>query len=110
MRLPDSIRYDAGGRKQLLRDVGLSGLDPALFERPKRGFVLPFNKWIRRNLGSAMDETMRDAQLAARVGLQSNAVTRLWTAFQQNAPGMYWSRAWALYILMRWCARHGVYL
>jgi hypothetical protein len=37
----------------VLRRIGLRGLDPALFERPKSGFVLPFDRWIRRGLKDA---------------------------------------------------------
>ena len=47
-----TTRFEPLGRKQLLRRVGLDGLDPALFERPKQGFVLPFDRWIRKSLGS----------------------------------------------------------
>lgn len=108
-RLPDALRFEPLGRKQLLRQVGLAGLDPALFERPKRGFVLPFDTWIRKSLGHAMDETMRDPQMAASVGLDGATVTQLWQAYQQGAPGLYWSRVWILYVLMRWCHRHGVF-
>ncbi len=64
-RLPDEARFAPLGRKQMLRRIGLDGLDPALFERPKRGFVLPFDTWIRKSLGRAMDDTMRDPQAAA---------------------------------------------
>jgi asparagine synthase (glutamine-hydrolysing) len=110
MRLPDASRYQPLGRKQILRNVGLRGLDPKLFERPKSGFVLPFDQWIRRNLGQQMDQTMRDESLARSVGLNGEAVSRLWQSFQSNAPGMYWSRAWALYILIRWAHRHNVLL
>ena len=45
-RLPDSARYQPLGRKAILRRIGLRGLDPALFDRPKSGFVLPFDRWI----------------------------------------------------------------
>lgn len=107
-RLPDAARYAPVGRKAALRRIGLEGLDPALFERKKRGFVLPFDGWIRQRLGRAMDETMRDARAAAAVGLDGAAVARLWTAYQQGAPGMYWSRVWAIYALLRWCHRHRV--
>jgi len=103
-------RFEPLGRKELLRRIGLVGLDPALFERPKRGFVLPFDTWIRRSLGKAMDETMRDASLARAVGLNGATVTSLWTAFQSGAPGLYWSRVWALYVLIHWCHRYGVLL
>lgn len=109
-RLPDALRYLPAGRKALLRRVGLVGLDPALFERPKRGFVLPFDTWIRRSLGAVMDETLRDPALVAPTGLDPAAVGRLRDAFQQGAPGLYWSRLWAIYVLVRWCHRHHVLL
>ena len=107
-RVPDAARFEPLGRKQLLRRIGLDRLDPALFERPKRGFELPFGRWIRTALGSAMDETMRDPSLAGPVGLDGRAVTALWAAFQSGAPGLYWTRVWMLYVLIRWCHRHGV--
>jgi asparagine synthase (glutamine-hydrolysing) len=110
MRLPDELRYHPLGRKQILRNAGLKNLNPDLFERPKSGFVLPFDKWIRRNLGKAMNDTMLDGQQCRAVGLNPTAVSRLWQSFQSNAPGMYWSRAWALYILIRWSHRHGVFI
>ena len=109
IRLPDELRYQPLGRKQILRDVALGGLDPRLFERPKRGFEMPFGAWARRRLGGQMDAVMRDRLLAARVGLSGDAVARLWQAFQDGAPGLYWSRVWALYVLLRWCDRHGVW-
>ena len=107
-RLADQARYAPVGRKAILRRAGLSGLDPALFDRPKSGFVLPFDRWIRSSLGQAMDSTMRDASLARDVGLDGAVVSNLWSAFQDGAPGLYWSRVWALYILIRWCHRHSV--
>ena len=109
-RLPDKLRYEPLGRKQALRDAGLGGLDPKLFERPKSGFVMPFDTWIRRRLRPAMDQVLLDGQLAAKAGLNGPTVARLWKAFQDGAPGLYWSRVWALYILLRWCDRHSVWL
>ena len=108
-RLPDQVRYQPLGRKAMLRRIGLRGLDPALFERPKNGFVLPFDRWIRRGLKDAMDKTLRDPQLVAPVGLEPVAVERLWRAFLDGAPGMYWSRVWSIYVFVRWCHRNRVF-
>jgi len=44
------------------------------------------------------------------VGLNPAAVGRLWDSFQTGAPGLYWSRAWGLYILLRWAQRHNLKL
>ncbi len=108
-RLPDRARYQPLGRKALLRRIGLRGLDPALFDRPKSGFVLPFDRWIRRGLKDTMDQTLRDPQAVAPAGLDPGAVERLWRAFLDGHPGLYWSRIWSVYALIRWCHRNRVY-
>jgi asparagine synthase (glutamine-hydrolysing) len=108
-RLPDQARHQPLGHKAILRRIGLRGLDPALFERPKSGFVLPFDRWIRRGLKDAMDQTLRDPQAIAPAGLDPVAVERLWRAFLNGAPGMYWSRVWSVYVFIRWCHRNRVF-
>ncbi|WP_339028181.1 asparagine synthase (glutamine-hydrolyzing) [Bradyrhizobium symbiodeficiens] len=107
--LPDSTRYSPLGRKAILRRIGLVGLDMALFERPKSGFVLPFDRWIRQGLKSAMDQTLRDPLAVAPVGLNPAAVQRLWRAFVDGASGIYWSRVWAIFVFVRWCHRNRVF-
>ncbi len=108
-RLPDGLRYRPLRRKELLRRVGLGGLDPALFDRPKSGFVLPYDRWLRLGLSAVIDATLRDPNAVRPTGLNPEAVLRLWKAFLDGAPGIYWSRVWALFVLIRWCHRHGVY-
>jgi asparagine synthase (glutamine-hydrolysing) len=108
-RLPDAVRFQPLGRKAALRRIGLRGLDPALFERRKRGFVLPFDRWIRRGLKDAMDATLRDPEAVAPVGLDPAAVAQLWRAYLDGAPGMYWSRVWSVYVFIRWCHRNRIF-
>ncbi|MGC2774794.1 MAG: asparagine synthase (glutamine-hydrolyzing) [Bradyrhizobium sp.] len=108
-RLPDQVRYQPPRSKAMLRRIGLRGLDPTLFDRPKSGFVLPLDRWIRRGLQDAMDQTLRDPQAIAPVGLDPAAVERLWRAFLDGAPGLYWSRVWSVYVFVRWCHRHRVF-
>ena len=108
-RMPDQARYRPLGQKAVLRRIGLRGLDPALFERRKSGFVLPFDRWIRRGLKDALDQTLRDPQAIAPVGLDPVAVGKLWRAFLEGAPGMYWSRIWSVYVFVRWCHRNRVF-
>jgi asparagine synthase (glutamine-hydrolysing) len=108
-QLPDRVRYQPLGHKAILRRIGLRGVDPALFERPKRGFVLPFDRWLRQGLKDAIDRTLRDPQAIAPAGLDPRAVERLWRAFLDGAPGLYWSRVWSIYVFIRWCHRNRVF-
>jgi asparagine synthase (glutamine-hydrolysing) len=109
-RLPPAQRFEPMGRKAALRRIGLQGLDPALFERPKAGFVLPYDRWLRSGLGRKIDGTLRDPQAISPTGLDPAAVARLWQAFLAGAPGLYWSRVWAIYVFVHWCNRHRVLL
>jgi asparagine synthase (glutamine-hydrolysing) len=109
-RLPRDERYLPISKKSMLRRIGLRGLDPALFDRPKSGFVLPYDRWLRNNLGQKIDGTMRDAEAVRRTGLNPEAVGRLWRAFLDGAPGLYWSRIWAIYVFIRWCHQHRIFV
>jgi asparagine synthase (glutamine-hydrolysing) len=102
-----AARFTAGGRKQALRDAALGALDPALFDRPKSGFVLPIDAWARRRMRSEMDEVFADDAQARRAGLRGDAVRTVWRSFAAGRPGLYWSRPWSLFVLMKWCRVHG---
>lgn len=103
-------RFGPLGRKQLLRRLALGGLDPRLFERPKAGFVLPIEAWCRRHLREPVARRLADAERARAIGLEPGALARLWRAFEEQAPGLYWSRIWSLYVLLDWCERNDVRL
>jgi asparagine synthase (glutamine-hydrolysing) len=108
--LDATARFEPLGRKQVLRDLALGGLDPRLFERPKSGFVLPIERWCRQLLRDEVEASLEDAALCESTGLAPEAVARLWRAFQAGAPGLYWSRIWALFVLLHWCRTHSVRL
>jgi asparagine synthase (glutamine-hydrolysing) len=107
-RLPSDVRYQPLGKKQALKDIALSNLNAETFNRPKAGFVLPFEIWLRKGFSAAVRDTLFDAELCMSIGLEPDAVARVWKAFEQQAPGMYWSRVWVLYVLLYWCRKHSV--
>lgn len=107
--LADTERYGQLRKKSALRGMVADQLDPTFFDRAKAGFELPLAVWCRRLLADRLDATFRDINLAHAIGLNAEAVGRLWRAFKKQGPGIYWSRVWGLFVLMTWCRRHGVY-
>ena len=108
-QLSDRDRYLPLGQKSILRQMALRGINSEFFELRKRPFVLPYDRWLRRRLSKIVDPLMRDPVAIAPTGLNPEAVSRLWQAFLDGAP-IYWSRVWAIYVLIWWCHRHKVYL
>ena len=103
-------RFSPPGKKQLLRNLALRRLDPALFDRPKSGFVLPIGEWARRRLQPEMERLLSDGQLISRVGLRTETVQTLWSSYMAGRPGLYWSRVWSIYALLSWCQSHDMAL
>ncbi|MFI4860287.1 MAG: asparagine synthase (glutamine-hydrolyzing) [Phycisphaerales bacterium JB063] len=109
-RMDPAERFEPLGKKAMLRRLALEGLDPSTFDRPKSGFVLPIDTWARQGLKDQVRETLHDAALCGQVGLDPATVARLFKAFQDGAPGLYWSRLWAVFVLLWWCREHRVSL
>lgn len=97
-------------KKQLLRELALDELPPEIFDRPKSGFELPIGDWCRQELGVRVAGVLCDSERCRNAGLNADAVRRLWRAFEQGAPGLYWSRVWSLFVLLDWMERQGVEL
>jgi asparagine synthase (glutamine-hydrolysing) len=109
-RIEQRRRFFPLGKKMLLREMALTKLDPKVFDRPKSGFVLPFERWMKNSLRDRIACMFADRQLAESVGLQPDAPLRLHRAFEAGAPGLYWSRVWALYVLMWWAKQYNASL
>jgi asparagine synthase (glutamine-hydrolysing) len=99
-------RFTPPRKKQLLRDIALARLDPALFDRPKSGFVFPIDLWARRALRPSMESLFNDEALSCRIGLCPKTIRTLWRSFLAGRPGLYWTRIWAIYVLLWWCRQH----
>ena len=101
-------RFKPLGKKLLLRDLALAKVDPAIFDRPKSGFVLPIEEWCRQGLKDEVADVLADRDLCVAAGLDHVMVAKLWHSFSVGAPGMYWSRIWVVFVLLRWCRTHRV--
>ncbi len=106
--VPDPVRFSPLGRKQLLRTLAMPDLPPEIFDRPKAGFVLPIEVWAKDRLAGQIEDLFADRALVESVGLHFEALGRLWRAFRAGAPGIYWSRVWAPFVLLHWCRQHRI--
>ena len=106
LAVPDEARFQPLGKKQLLKSLAMPSLDPTIFDRPKAGFVLPIEVWAKDQLAGDIEAHFTDRRLVERVGMDPIALGRLWRAFRAGAPGLYWSRIWAPYVLLDYCRRH----
>jgi asparagine synthase (glutamine-hydrolysing) len=108
MGLPDRHKRPNGTPKSLLVE-SLGGLLPAeVVNRPKRGFTLPFEPWMRGALRRFCEERLNTERVAARGIFEPAEVGRLWRTFLAGSREVTWSRLWLLVALEEWLETNDV--
>jgi asparagine synthase (glutamine-hydrolysing) len=101
LRIPSRAKFpEAGLNKPLL--VRASGLPARLLRGPKRGFVLPWEPWLRGPL-AGLAEAALSRSTPDQGALDSSALARTWRRFLRGRVG--YSRIITLLVLQRWCRR-----
>jgi asparagine synthase (glutamine-hydrolysing) len=103
--VPDDIKYPHTP-KQLLTDALGTLLPHAITHRPKMGFTLPWNQWMREDLRNYCES--RIESLAQRQYFTSVGVRSMWQRFLNNDPAITWSRVWVLVVLQEWMETNNV--
>jgi asparagine synthase (glutamine-hydrolysing) len=81
-------------------------LPARMLQRPKMGFVFPWEQWLRRELRPRLDAVFGDRQTADAAGLDPAGVWRLWQAFLAHEPGVRYTDVFCLCHLIEWVRRH----
>ncbi len=105
--VPGSRKLDARTPKHLLVRALGGQLPDEIVHRPKRGFTLPFEYWLRDALRPVLEESFRkigDGVLGSLVS--GSAARNVWQDFLQGRTS--WSRPWSLYVLQCWCEQHSL--
>jgi asparagine synthase (glutamine-hydrolysing) len=102
--LAGRLKLDPKLPKPLLLRAAGKRLPSEIYLRPKMGFTLPFERWMRDGLGQKVEHTLLNDQLGKEGPLARRAVADVWKAFL--ASKISWSRPWALFVLKQWVHRH----
>ncbi|MFD2999135.1 asparagine synthase (glutamine-hydrolyzing) [Pontibacter toksunensis] len=97
--VPDKYKYPTSPKK-LLTDALGSLLPMEIINRPKMGFTLPWQKWMKQELYSLADEKIKS--LGNRGILNSEELHLLWHRFLAGDAAVTWSRVWSLVVLENW--------
>jgi asparagine synthase (glutamine-hydrolysing) len=55
-KLPFSMKYNSGVKKYILRKLLLKKMSPKFVMRPKQGFSIPMEQWLRTDLKFLLDD------------------------------------------------------
>jgi asparagine synthase (glutamine-hydrolysing) len=93
-RLPTEMRRGALGPKHLLRKVLYKYVPAEVVDRPKMGFGIPIDKWLREDLSHLIDEHLDPSTVRRQNILDPVSVDKAVRAFKahdENATNRVWS-------------------
>ena len=97
----DSPRsYREAGTKRILLDVAKELLPPGFDTRPKTGFSMPFNSWLKGPLRDVLADTLSERSVTKRGLLDAQAVSGVRDQFFSGVGD--WPQPWLLMMIELW--------
>ncbi len=87
--------------KYILKQILYKYVPEKLFDRPKQGFAIPLNKWLKNELKYLIDEYLNPDTIIATGVVKKEYVKDLLFDFQNGKDYLY-NRIWLLIVLHKW--------
>lgn len=100
-RIPTDLKLRDGQGKWVLRQLLYRHVPKTLIDRPKMGFAIPLDTWLRGPLREWAEDLLSSASLASLPMLDAAAIRRLWQAHLKG-HGHYAQQLWAVLQLVAW--------
>jgi len=98
--IPGDQKVQGDSPKSLLLKSLKVELPKEIVHRPKKGFTLPFERWLRSEMKSYVGQALQDEEIRL-AGIHPLAARQVWERFLKGQTS--WSRPWSLFVLQHWC-------
>lgn len=99
--LPTECKYNKLGSKAILRELLYDEVPRSLLERPKKGFGIPLDDWLRGPLKEWTGEMIHSAELKDLSGFDRSQAIDIWEK-HLRLEGNYKSILWNMIMLAQW--------
>jgi asparagine synthase (glutamine-hydrolysing) len=103
--LPDVYKIPTSPKKLLVDSMG-DLLPPEIVNRPKMGFTLPWNNWLKSDFRSLCESNLK--LLGQNPNFNAKELEDQWQRFLKNDPMITWSRIWYLVVLQSWITENNI--
>jgi asparagine synthase (glutamine-hydrolysing) len=104
-RIPSRYKVHDGETKWVLKQAFRRRLPDGVLTRPKHGFEIPIDAWLRGPLREMFEAAVFDPQARTRDFIDPATARRIYQA-HQSGLGRHGDVLWSLLILARWADRY----
>jgi asparagine synthase (glutamine-hydrolysing) len=105
LALPDHLKIRDGKTKWILRQILYKYVPPALIERPKMGFAIPVQDWLKTHLREDLETLAQDQNFAEIFALNQPELQKIIRGFLAPQTKQSPHFVWFLYVLWAWYKR-----
>ncbi len=102
--LPLNMKIRAGKGKYILREILARNVPRELFERPKQGFNIPLDEWLRTNLRDWAEDLLNETTLKNQNLLNAKIIRNSWNAHLKG-QGNHTNALWTVLMFQAWHKR-----
>lgn len=107
--LPDDFKYNINkGKKIVIKEIVHRYLPKEIMERPKSGFGIPIESWLRRNLSSLIDEFLCESEIRRQAILNYNFIFELRKRYEKGDDRVY-MQLWTILIFQIWSSKWNIH-
>ncbi len=99
--LPDQHLFNKKNGKYILRELLLKYLPKKLFERPKQGFTIPIDRWLRNDLKDWAEDLLSPSKIQFYGFLDESAVISIWNEHQSEQYN-HGHKLWTILMFQLW--------
>ena len=105
-KIPLSMNLKNGSGKAVLRDVLYRYVPKKLIERPKMGFGIPVNDWLKGPLKEWAEELLSESRLRSQGFFYPEIVRQMWSEHLIGTRN-WQSQLWAVLMFQAWFIENG---
>lgn len=101
-RLAPELKFKQGIRKYLLKQVLFESIPASFYDRPKSGFSIPLQEWLKTDLTYLIDTYLAKSVVEKFQFVNYKVVEKLVADFTKNNRNHLYNRIWNLIVLHHW--------
>jgi len=105
LRLDAECHFDWRGGKRITRNILSRCGAGKKVGRKKKGFLFPWEYWLRHSLKETIAETLLAEELYRSLPVDCRYGRQIMEAFHKGDPLVSWSEVWSLFVLLDWQRR-----
>ena len=105
LAIPDALKKPTYPKSLLVESLKPL-LPDEIVHRKKKGFLFPWNVWLKSELRTFGDQHIRN--MAQRPFINGQALLQYWQRFLKDDPNVRWSELWLFIVLEYWLEKNGV--